>query len=303
VALMRAVAESYLERKDYGSAIAWAQRYLKAGGAEADARPLLIEAYYNTGDYANAARELQWEVQAAERAGRSPGEDRLLLLQNCYAKLNDAGAYAWSLEKLVTWHPRREYWAELLDRTLKRPDFGEPLALDVNRLRLRTNVLAGAAGYLELARQAQLAGLPGEARSVIEQGIARGLLGSGADAARHRRLLQQFSEAALAQQRRLADPRIEAEATRAVDGIELVDLGYAYASLGNFDKGLQLMEQGLRKGGGLAGKPQIAKLHLGIAYLAAGQKARAIELFKAVGGRHGGADLGRIWAIHASSAQ
>ena len=62
------------------------------------------------------------------------------------------------------------------------------------------------------------------------------------------------------------------------------------------------MEQGIRKGG-LANRPQDAKLRLGIAYLMAGQKAKAIEAFNTVGGRHGAADLGRIWAIYARNAE
>jgi hypothetical protein len=72
--------------------------------------------------------------------------------------------------------------------------------------------------------------------------------------------------------------------------------------LGDFSRGLQLMEQGIRKGGGLARKPQYARLHLAIAYLAAGRAAKAIETFKTVGGRHGAADLARIWLIYAVNA-
>ena len=301
LALMRSVAEFQLEKRDYPAAIAWSKRYVKAGGAETEIRPVLIEAYFRSGDFANAARELQWEVQGAEKSGRVPGEDRLLMLQECYAKLNDANAIAWSLEKLVTWYPKRDYWAELLDRTEKRADFGEGVSLDVGRLRVATGSLRDAAEYLKLAAQAREAGFPGEAKSVIESGLARGVFGTCADAQRQRKLLQQYAGEAAAQQRRLADPQTEEAAEKAKDGIDLVNLGFAHVTLGNLPKGIALMEQGIRKGGGLAGKPQFAKLRLGIAYLLAGDKARAIDIFKAVGGKHGGADLGRLWAIHAQN--
>src|SRR5437867_2933896 len=121
LALMQAVAAGFLQRKDYASAIVWAQRYVKAGGAEADVRPLLAQAHYQMGDYANAARELQWEIQAADRAGRPPGEDRLLLLQRCYARLNAANAYARGLAKLVPYSPTRSYPADLPARTHPPP--------------------------------------------------------------------------------------------------------------------------------------------------------------------------------------
>jgi tetratricopeptide (TPR) repeat protein len=298
---IRSVAQAHLQRKDYPNTIMWAERYIKAGGAEADVRPLLAEAHYELRDYANAARELQWEIQAADRAGRPPGEDRLLMLQSCYAKLNDANAYAWGLEKLVTYYPKREYWAELLERTQKRPDFGERLSLDVNRLRLLTGTLGGAADFITMAMQARQAGFPAEAKRVVDHGFATGVLGTGADAQRHRQLQRQLAAETLAQQRHVNQRDVEAEAERAADGIELFNLGWAHATLGDHSKGLALMEQGLRKGG--LAKPQDAKLHLGIGYLMAGQGAKATDTFGKVGGRHGAADLARIWSLYARNAQ
>lgn len=299
---LRAEATLQLERKDYAAAIVAAQRYVKAGGAEADVRPVLAQAYYRKGDYENAARELQWQVQAAERAGRAPGEDMLLLLQKCYVQLNDGNATAWALEKLVTYYPTRVYWAELLDRTQQRPDFGLPLAMDVNRLRLLTGTLAGAAGYLQLASQAAEAGFPAEAVQVMDRGFASGVLGSGSDAARQRLWREQWRGQALAQRQHIEQPEVRAAAERAADGIELVNLGYAHVTQGLHDRGLAMMEQGLRKGR-LANRPQYAKLHLAIAYLMAGQTAKAVEAFKVVGGRHGAADLARIWGLYAARLQ
>lgn len=301
LAVLKAAAVAALQRKDHAAAIAAAQRYLKAGGSDADVRPLLVQAYHDAGDYANAARELQWEVQSAERAGRSPGEDRLLLLKDCYTRLNDANATAWALEKLVAWHPKRAYWADLLDRTEKRPDFGERLALDVNRLRLLTGTLTGTEQYLGMAAQAQRAGLPAEAKRVVDQGIARGLLGNGPQSAGHRQLQRQLADEVVAQQTRIDQRDVESAAQRASDGHELFNLGFAHATLGNYGKGLSMMEQALRKGG-LENRPQDAKLRLGIAYLMSGQKAKAIETFDSVGGRHGAADLGRIWGLYARNA-
>ena len=61
---------------------------------------------------------------------------------------------------------------------------------------------------------------------------------------------------------------------------------YQFKRTGPSNLGLPLMEQAMRKGE-LANRPQDAKLRLGIAYLMAGQKAKAIETFNTVGGRHG----------------
>ena len=63
------------------------------------------------------------------------------------------------------------------------------------------------------------------------------------------------------------------------DGSGLFDLGFVHVTMGNHDRGLALMEKGLRKGR-VAGRPQIARLRLGIAYLMAGRKADVILVLK-----------------------
>ena len=255
------------------------------------------DAFYAKGDYANAARALQWEVQGAERAGKPPAEDRLLLLKDCYAHLNDGNALAWSLEKLVTWYPKKTYWGELLDRTQDRPDFGQPLALDVNRLRFLTGTLHGPAGYVNLASQAQQAGYPAEALRVLDRGFADGVLGTGPDAAHQRELRAQIAGQAAQQASLLAQPAAERDALASKDGEDLVRLGFAYVTQGQPEKGLALMEQGLRKPL-LDKRPQYARLRLGIAALQAGQRAKALSAFANVGGRHGAADLARLWGLY-----
>ena len=72
----------------------------------------------------------------------------------------------------------------------------------------------------------------------------------------------------------------------------LVNVGFAYTGLGQFDKGIALMQQGIK---GKLKRADEANLHLGIAYLRAGQKAKAQQAFKLVGGTDGTADLARLW--------
>ncbi len=81
------------------------------------------------------------------------------------------------------------------------------------------------------------------------------------------------------------------------DGNDLVTLGYNYVGYGQAAKGIALMEQGIKKGG--LRRPEDAKLHLGIAYLQAGQKAKALQVLKTVGGTDGAADLARLWSVQA----
>src|SRR4051812_40067020 len=98
----------------------------------------LAEEAYRAGDFENAARGLHAEVATAEKANQRPAEDSLKLLEACYSRLNDITAQVWALEKLVTYYPRKEHWAQLIARTEKRAGFSSDLALDVWRLKLAT---------------------------------------------------------------------------------------------------------------------------------------------------------------------
>ena len=89
----------------------------------------------------------------------------------------------------------------------------------------------------------------------------------------------------------------EAQANAAKDGAGLVNIGYNFVLNGQNDKGLAMMEKGIAKGG--LKRPEDAKLHLGAAYLLAGQKAKAQQIFKTVQGADGTADLARLWVLQA----
>ncbi|MDF3839737.1 hypothetical protein P3W85_43400 [Cupriavidus basilensis] len=298
LAELQSAAMARFQARDYDAAVALARRYLLAGGTDPEVRRLPGRAYFLGGDIPNAARELQLEIQAAEKAGRAPSEDSLRLLGTCYLRLKDSNAYSWSLEQLVTYHPRREYWAELLERTQSRPDFGKRLALDVQRLRFLTDTLGSAADYVRTVNLALQAGFPLEARSILDKGFASGVMGAGKEAEQHRQLQALVRTRADEERARLARPDSATKAASAKDGLDLVHLGFSYVTNGEFPKGIALMEQGLRKGG-FGSIPQDTRLRVGIGYLLAGQKGRAISTFKNVGGMHGAADLARLWGIYA----
>lgn len=286
------VAALYYRAKDYGNAANWAARALKSNPGDQATRTLMIQSYYLAGDYAAASREALADIQAAERAGQTPPEDKLQLLANVAARNGgDRNAYIAALERLVAYYPKREYWADLLRRIESKPGFSSRLALDVLRLKLATKTMNGATDYFEMAQLALQEGQAAEAKKVLDEGFASGALGKGPEAERHQRLL------ALATLRANEAPAMlknaEAEAATDKDGHALVRIGLAYTALGQHDKGIALMQQGIAKGG--LKRPHDANLHLGIALLRAGQKGRAAQVLKTVGGTDGTADLARLW--------
>ena len=301
LAMTQALAGSYFRAKDYPKAVAWAARYREEGGTDPDMRVVLIQAYYFNNEFEHAAQEALNDVQASEKEGKAPGEDRLQILANCYLKMNDANRYAYALEKLVTYYPKKEYWADLILRTQKKLIFADRLAIDVLRLRLATDTLSGPEDYMELAQLSLQAGYPSEAKTVLDKGYGAGVLGKEPNADRHKRMRDLVDKQLAEDRKALSQKSTESAADAQKDGIALVNLGFAYVTDGQFDRGLALMERGIAKGVADEKRPQDAMLHLGIAYYLAGKKDRAIEVLREVRGIHGAADMGRLWSIQARS--
>ena len=72
--------------------------------------------------------------------------------------------------------------------------------------------------------------------------------------------------------------------------------GFNYVLNGKADKGLPMMEQGLKLGTGFK-RPDHAKLQLAYAYHLAGQNHKAIQIYRTVQGNDGAAGIARLWVI------
>jgi len=272
VRMIESIAGSYYRNRDYAKATQWAQRYFKEGGTSPAIRTLLIQSQYLSGDYAGAAKELMAETQAAEKAGTPPAEDRLKLLLNAAVKLNDNNAYVYAMEKLVTYYPKKEYW-----------------------LSLASGSMSAANDYMEMAQLALQADFAAESKQVLDKGFAAGVLGTGPQAERQKRLRDLVAKR-LEEDKKTRDED-ERQAQAAKDGNALVNVGMNLVFNGQAAKGVLLMQQGIAKGG--LKRPEDAKLHLGIAQLVAGDNAKAQQTLKTVTGADGTADLARLWALYA----
>jgi hypothetical protein len=148
-----------------------------------------------------------------------------------------------------------------------------------------------------MAQLSLQAGLPFEGKQIVEQGFKTGALGTGPEAERHQRLKALADKQAAEASAALAAEA--AEAAQAKDGNALVKVGYAYVTMGQADKGVPLIEQGIAKGG--LKRPDEAKLRLGMAQMKAGAKAKGIQTLRAVAGKDGTADIARLWITHFGS--
>jgi hypothetical protein len=293
--MIESIAGSYYRSRDYAKALQWYQRYFKEGGTSSANRTLMIQTQYLSGDLAGASKELMAEILAVEKAGGVPAEDRINLLMNAAVKQKDIAGEAFALERLVTYYPKKEYWVTLLSRLQRKPNFSDRLALDTYRLSLATGSMSAANDYSEMAQLALQAGSGAEAKLVVDKGFAAGALGTGAEADRHKRLRDLVTKRI--DEARKTQAEDEAAALAAKDGNELVKIGMNQVFEGQKSKGLQLMQQGIAKGG--LKRPEDAKLHLAIAQLMAGDSVKAQATLKTVGGNDGTGDLARLWTLYA----
>ena len=283
-----ALAGIYFQEKNYPKAIKVAQRYLKSGGGDPDMRTLLVQSYYLSNDCGNVVSLLKPVVDAQVRAGHAPDESQLQLLGTCAQRVKDDTTYRSALEKLVAYHPKQSYWDDLFQSIRTKPGYSSVLDIDTYRLRRATGSLATVDDYMEMTQLAIVSGTTAEGKQVIDQGFTSGVLGHDAQADREKRL------------QALAVKRAQAPADSA-NPVAPVDIGFNQVFAGQKAKGLQLMQQGIAKGG--LKRPEDAKLHLAIAQLMSGDNAKAQATLKTVSGSDGTSDLARLWTLYAKRAK
>lgn len=287
------MATYHFNAKDYPKAIEWFKRSLALQKTDKATR-LLINSYYLSNDFASAKTELQKHVAELEAKGAVPDSETLRLLASAAAKLKDMDTYNQNIEKLVTYYPSDEFWSDMVRRVPTKAGWDERMVLDMLRLQSAVLKQMEPEEYVELAELALLAGFFTEAKKTMDDGFAKGVLGKGKDAAKHKQLQDKANKGAADDARTIASG--EANALKAKTGLPMFNLGYAYVTMDQFDKGLDLMEKGLAKGG--LKNPADYKLRLGVAYVKAGRKEQALKVFDELKSNSGIGNLARYWTMH-----
>lgn len=283
-----ALGERYYAAKDYPKAIETLTLYQKGSSTPEKVRSMLIRASYLSGDFARARTDLKAQLAEEEKAGKTPDNEDLRLLASAGLKLEDTATYVAVLEKMALHYSNDKVWTDLLDRVEDKPGFSPRLRLDLYRLTSTVMPTRNAEDYANLAGTALSAGFFSEAKKALDAGYAAGLLGTAADKA----LRQRANKGAADEAKKVAGG--EASAAKANDGIGLVNLGYAYVTMDQFDKGIAFMKQGIAKG---VKRPDDARLHLGLALAKAGRKDEALQAFDTVKGDDGLSDLAKYWSL------
>lgn len=288
------LANAYAQQRNNGRASEWLQKAIAAGNNGGTVRQMQQYLQGASGDYNAIAKDAGAAVAAAEQGGRRPDEGDLLRLADAQQRLNNNNGYVNTLEKLLAYYPKKDYWNAYLGRLPRKAGFGDRFMLDVLRLKLAAGVLSKTEDYMEMAQLALQAGLPTEGRKIIDKGFASKALGEGAEAERHKRLRELALKKEAEQKTAIANHASEAANDK--DGTSLVNVGVAMVSMGDVDKGIELIESGIKKGG--LKRPEDAKLRLGMAMQQSPKlKAKATQTLRSVTGSDGVADIARLWIV------
>ena len=268
----------------YRDAIDDADCLRKSGGMSGDDQLIVAQAYYLSGQYAEA-------IRAAREAGGSTAQELEL---SAAFKSGDSATMRDVLEDLVS-EGKTQYWGNLLTSAENTKGLQDHQTLDIYRLRFLTGSLRSPDDYMLTAELALQLGSPQEAANVMQKGIdAKTLSGDRAT-----RLLNLAKAQAAKDSAGFGAMQKAADAAKTGDAD--VKLGEEYWGFGRYSDALSTVQSGIKKG--VSDKAN-AQIRLGQAYLGAGQKDAAERAFNSVTKDDGNAQvIAHLWSIYAHSSK
>lgn len=286
------------QAKNYPKAIQYGTRYLKDVGPDTEIALLIAQSYYLQKDYPHTVEATQTLIKTASQAGQPVKEEWLkLLMSSQHEAGRDDDAMA-TLEQLLSKYPSPAYWRDMFIYVQNKGNSSDRKSMEIYRLKLLTGSLRDTE-YVEMAQLAMALGFPGDAKNVLEKGFSSKILGTGASKDRENRLLTLAQTNSANDQKGL--PAFEKEASASSNGEADLKLGEAYASYGEFDKAVEAMKRGIKKGGLKANDE--AHLQLGVALVGAKKNSEAVSEFKQVPADSKLSDVARLWIIYAQGGK
>lgn len=290
-------ASMFEDLKNYDKAIEYGNRAIKDGYGTAAVDLIVAQSYYQKNDFRDTNRFVRGVVDNQLKAGQMPSDEMLQLGLSSATNLNDEAGKSHWLEMLVAYHPKPEYWQNLL-AGMYNTKLNDQQLLQVYRLSADVGALKRGSDYAEMAQLSLAAGSPGEAVSVLSKGFASNAFTEQADKNRNQHLLDSAKKQVASDQPTLA--KTEADAVNAPTGEKLVDVGVGYFGYGDYAKAAKDLAAGLAKGS--TKDPQDARLLLGIAQFKAGSKDEAVKTFKQVKGDPTLERLATLWVVRVRGA-
>ena len=273
--------------KKYKDVIADGEVLKGHNALDASSMQIVAQAYYLSGDKNGCLKYIK------SNFGANPGDATLQLQMSCAHDANDADTERAALETLVGRTGKPEYWNNLLKMSEHGAGMRDHDTLDVYRLKLLTGTITGKDEYITLAQLAIQLQFPAEGQAVLEKGIAAKVLTDD----RSTKLLTLAKTQAAAQV--AAQAKTLADAQAAPKGDALVKVGETQWGQGKGKDAVATIKAGIAKG---VDDKNNAQIRLGMALIAAGQKAdaqKALDAAKPANPSDKSAMVAHLWSLYA----
>jgi Flp pilus assembly protein TadD len=274
--------------RDFGDALARLSEAVRLGNKDPDTFILMAESSFQLGKIPEGLGFAERAVAEKKALGQVAPADWYQRALSVAVKAKSQPEIAkWSRNR-VSAYPTPQNWRDalLIYKDGARLE-GQP-ALDVMRLIRSAKALAGERDYFEYAALATERGLPGEAKSVIEEGMASGAIGKTS------RPINELLAAASAKVGGDLASLATSEKRASSDAAGKIAAGTAdaYLGYGQDSKAAPLYKIALQKG---QVDNDTVNTRLGIALARQGQSAEARQAFAAVGGTR--AEIAKYWML------
>jgi len=258
----------------------------------ANAYVLLAQGYYQTKDYDKALQNVVKAINMYKAEDKLPKEQWYNLARFLYFEKDDVKNTVATLEELLTYYPKKEYWVQLSHMYGEQKKEGLQLAaMDTAYVQ---NMLDKGAEQVTMAYLYLNGEVPYRAGKVMEKGLQDGSIQATSKnyeiAASAWRQAQELDKAI---------PAMEEAAAKSDDGELYARLGNIYLDSDRNKEAIVAINKGLSRGG--VKRPDTARLVLGMAYFNTKQYDKAREAFQAAGRDERSAKYAEQWINYLDS--
>jgi TolA-binding protein len=285
----------YYQLRNWPKVVEFGTQARANGDNSTETLQLIANANYLQGKYKDAMNVMQEVVNRADDSGGRPDEKSLKFIWDCANRIKDSATAGRTVEKLVAYYPKPDYWKYAMVSLLQAKTTDDRLTLNIYRLANEVGILERPGDYTEAAQIALDQGNPGEAYSLLQTAFSKNVFAEERDKARNQRLLDLARNKAAADRAGIA--KYEADAAKLSAGDGLVQIGAAYLGFGQPDKAEAAISKGIAKGN--LKYADEAYLLLGIADLRLKNLDEARKAFGKVTSDPNYVRLAKLWALRA----
>ena len=287
------IAQLYFVQERWREGIAALEKWFEMSDTpNANAYVLLSQGYYQLKDYDEALRNIEIAIDLYRDKDKVPKEQWFNLARFLYMEKNQLDNAQATLEELLFFYPKKQYWVQLGYIYSERRNESRQLA--AMETAYDQDMLEKDGEYRNLASLFLSQSVPYKAGKVLEEGFEEELV---EDNAKNWELLAGAWRQA--QEVDWAIPAMEKAASKSDSGELYARLGSIYLDGEQFEKAIQAIRKGLQRGG--VKRPDNARLVMGMAYFNTNQYEKARDAFRAAGRDERSEQYARQWIKYMNS--